>query len=341
MDDCSIESGDIDQFNAAVAGWDLDCRQIQRGAITANVVQHQTPRNVYNWVHFSRAVVQSGAPAAGTLTFGIVESAPWALYGEQELTPWVLTHFPQAHEFQTFSSAGFSAVALSFEESELASIAERLGHPDLLVNHDFAESILSPESTHVQRLYRMVLQALFMPPPIGDSASSGQPEHRMDTDISIELITLLAQCQPESKPQSLGSRSRVVRSAVDYILANAHEAVTVADVCAASRVSYRTLDRAFQERFGVSPKECISSVRLQGTRSELKQANSAIAVAEIANRWGFWHLGDFARVYRREFNELPSQTLHSHKKAQLPPQESRRMLQSLPSSSFPLRTKAR
>ena len=108
----------------------------------------------------------------------------------------------------------------------------------------------------------------------------------------------------------MASRSHVVRSAVDYILANAQEAVTVADVCAASRVSYRTLNRAFQERFGTSPKECISSVRLQGTRSDLKQADSATHVADIANRWGFWHLGDFAKVYRREFNELPSQTLH-------------------------------
>jgi AraC family ethanolamine operon transcriptional activator len=31
-------------------------------------------------------------------------------------------------------------------------------------------------------------------------------------------------------------------------------------------------------------------------------------VHEIARRWGFWHIGEFAADYRRLFGELPSQT---------------------------------
>jgi len=29
----------------------------------------------------------------------------------------------------------------------------------------------------------------------------------------------------------------------------------------------------------------------------------------VANAWGFWHMGQFARDYRRLFGELPSDTL--------------------------------
>jgi AraC family ethanolamine operon transcriptional activator len=32
-------------------------------------------------------------------------------------------------------------------------------------------------------------------------------------------------------------------------------------------------------------------------------------VADIAIRWGFWHMGQFARDYRAMFGELPSETL--------------------------------
>ncbi|MCK4508908.1 MAG: helix-turn-helix domain-containing protein [Desulfuromonadales bacterium] len=32
-------------------------------------------------------------------------------------------------------------------------------------------------------------------------------------------------------------------------------------------------------------------------------------VCDIANRWGFWDMGKFAMVYRRQFGELPSKTL--------------------------------
>ena len=30
--------------------------------------------------------------------------------------------------------------------------------------------------------------------------------------------------------------------------------------------------------------------------------------ANVAHRWGFWHMGQFARDYRRLFGELPSET---------------------------------
>jgi len=32
-------------------------------------------------------------------------------------------------------------------------------------------------------------------------------------------------------------------------------------------------------------------------------------VADVANRHGFWHMGQFAKDYRKTFGELPSETL--------------------------------
>jgi AraC family ethanolamine operon transcriptional activator len=51
--------------------------------------------------------------------------------------------------------------------------------------------------------------------------------------------------------------------------------------------------------------------RLNAVRQELKAAAADTAtVHEIAQRWGFWHTGEFAAAYRRLFGELPSQTLN-------------------------------
>ena len=45
-------------------------------------------------------------------------------------------------------------------------------------------------------------------------------------------------------------------------------------------------------------------------RKELQKNDpSETKIINIANHWGFWHIGKFAADYRRKFGELPSETL--------------------------------
>ncbi len=69
------------------------------------------------------------------------------------------------------------------------------------------------------------------------------------------------------------------------------------------------MNYAFKEYFGVTPKEYLQTVRLHGVRRELQAYDGEAVIADIANNWGFWHMGQFAADYRRMFGELPSATL--------------------------------
>jgi transcriptional regulator GlxA family with amidase domain len=44
--------------------------------------------------------------------------------------------------------------------------------------------------------------------------------------------------------------------------------------------------------------------------------NSKVTVVcrggDVANAWGFWHMGQFARNYKRQFGELPSERYRRH-----------------------------
>ena len=84
--------------------------------------------------------------------------------------------------------------------------------------------------------------------------------------------------------------------------------VSVRDVRAASGVSLRTLEYAFRERLGITPKGYITAVRLNAARRALAGAPPSMTIGEIANHWGFWHMGGFAADYRKMFGELPSET---------------------------------
>jgi AraC family ethanolamine operon transcriptional activator len=59
----------------------------------------------------------------------------------------------------------------------------------------------------------------------------------------------------------------------------------------------------------MTPKAYLTAMRLDGVRRHLVPGEPTVKIADVANRWGFWHMGQFAADYRRHFGELPSQTL--------------------------------
>jgi AraC family ethanolamine operon transcriptional activator len=105
-------------------------------------------------------------------------------------------------------------------------------------------------------------------------------------------------------------RARLVCRAEEYVRANLGHPLSMFDLCREFDISERTLRYAFQEFRGLSPMAYFKVCRLNAVRQELKAAFAGTAtVYEIAQRWGFWHTGEFAADYRRLFGELPSQSL--------------------------------
>lgn len=49
--------------------------------------------------------------------------------------------------------------------------------------------------------------------------------------------------------------------------------------------------------------------RLNSVHKDLGRDDPSLRkISDVANKWGFWHLGQFARDYRNWFGELPSDT---------------------------------
>jgi len=70
--------------------------------------------------------------------------------------------------------------------------------------------------------------------------------------------------------------------------------------------SVRTLQVASHSVTGTSLHRYLRLQKLWQVRSQLSRGGLSVKAAALAN--GFWHLGDFSRVYTRIFGEKPSQT---------------------------------
>lgn len=112
-----------------------------------------------------------------------------------------------------------------------------------------------------------------------------------------------------SRPQTISRRT--VRAAIEYIEAHLAERISLHDVVHAAGVSERTLQQGFRDELHTTPSAYIRSRRLDRIHEVLTDSlpSDRVTVSDVALRWGYSHLGNFAAAYRTRFGESPSQTL--------------------------------
>lgn len=128
------------------------------------------------------------------------------------------------------------------------------------------------------------------------------------------LIATLLLEQSASVMESIRSTSTEatpapVRRAIDYIQERLDQSLTMENISAAAKCSARTLHRAFREHRQISVMQYVKSQRMQRVRHELMSGIDITSVTDVALKWGFSHLGQFAVDYRALFGEKPSDTL--------------------------------
>ena len=102
---------------------------------------------------------------------------------------------------------------------------------------------------------------------------------------------------------------RRVERACDYVMANLRQRITLTDLEIISGLSARSLQYAFQKRFGCSPITWIRNERLNAARELLLAGEGRDNVTTAALALSFSNLGEFSRLYWERFGEYPAETL--------------------------------
>jgi AraC-like DNA-binding protein len=100
-----------------------------------------------------------------------------------------------------------------------------------------------------------------------------------------------------------------VRTALEFMRAHADEALTVERIARVVGLGPRSLQAAFRDALGSTPREALTEIRLENARARLETPLPCTTVTGAALDSGFTHLGRFAHAYRARFGESPSETL--------------------------------
>ncbi len=115
------------------------------------------------------------------------------------------------------------------------------------------------------------------------------------------------------KPTRSPSRSQLSK-VEEFLAANWQKGLNINNIADEFGLSVRSVFRHFKELRGTTPHEYIRQLKLSHARDMLEGADENGSVMSIALRCGFQGMGHFAREYRKQFGELPSQTLRKDRR---------------------------
>ena len=258
----------------------------------------------------NQAVLQRGRAWSGAGTFGVpLEMDADGFFCDQRLGMNGVLAFGQDQDFELRTPRSFDIVGIAVNANCYHSIVGPAAEP--MPSGQIDRPRVLPCNEHLQEL-RTLLVDIF-------DALDADPLRLEAPQIQKTLRSTLvghlhASMQPAvdvSAPlPNRAARRKIVDLAREHVLANLHEPVTIAELCEHIGVSRRTLQYCFQEVIGTNPVYFLRAIRLNNVRRELRAATQgAVQIANIAARWGFWHLSHFSNDYRGLFGESPSATL--------------------------------
>lgn len=299
----------VEEFSMAVApaGWDLDFSQLERGRSRTVMNLVGTSESLLIRTGLQSRAHQQAVPPPGTVTWAFLtgQQAPFKL-GKRSVEPDTLVCLHPEMGLDGVNEAVFSAYTASFSAERMSEIAETVGVPDPALAQENWGIPRCVDSEVLSRIRHRV-HMIFEEACLSGASENVNLRHLLNSELALQLLTIPTSgaTAPDDRPSG---RSRALQRAVEYIQDNPRALFSMEQLCQYSACSLSTLERAFREYYGVSPKRYLTALRLSGVRKQLLNLEETRGVGEVAAEWGFWHLSKFAADYKRMFGELPSTT---------------------------------
>jgi AraC-like DNA-binding protein len=297
-----LQYDDIRDLGRA-AGWDLGFRQLSGGAQSLDCQVLAGRHVTVLLVRFNRAFHQLGYVPPGTITVGVPACGVRSWFGGSGEDGSILP-FNQESGFDCVSTEDFAGWTISINADFGRDVAKAYHIP-------VGECLYRPRSRSMIGRSAAVESVRDILSTYSDSTSTlFGPEQ--EEELVVGLLRAAMTDGDAVDRSTVAMRTRALTTALDYISSHEGERVTIREICDDTKVAVRTLERAFKEHFGIGPKAYLIRRRLSGARDALVRDDGPTAIVDVANEWGFWHMGQFAKDYRALFGELPSETLGRH-----------------------------
>lgn len=307
----------FEQLSYLIKQWDSDFRQLSNEKFKSKILQVVTGSILISDVYFGCHVEVKGSTPPGMRTFSVQgEDSPEQLWFGHIVNKDDLLIFPTNGEVEAFTRTRFDVATISIPNDLLAEFFYRNGVDNISKIFGPEEIIKKTSKLNMNKLRYLIKQ-------LKQTIYVSQTRHSADfsalnSGLEYQILQLIFNIMIEDffqknkllNHQFCKSNPQKLRMLIDYIHTNDCEQLRMEQLVHVAQVSERTLQYLFKQELGMSPKAYLKGQKLYKVHKILwnsKQPDTEIR--DIANQFGFWHMGQFAADYRKVFGELPSATL--------------------------------
>jgi AraC family ethanolamine operon transcriptional activator len=302
-------SNDLDQHAQLQGPWQLHYEQLSDGVFEGKIQQVVLEDIILFREDTNLSLRQKGHLHTNSFGFAIALENKGSVFFNGRVVPEDSIMCGKGDQIDMVTPTMFTLLAIVVDKQLLSALWENLYQKPLALWLD-KQLVLPTRPMLANSLRQQHLATI----EIANSVHIGQ-EHTLKhlrDEILIEWIESIPPQVDTNDYENLNKRKQLVDKACELMLSRPDEPPTILEICSHLSVSRRKLNYYFQDVLGETPNKYLRVLRLNCVRRDLKSASVHDTVQNIAMKWGFWHLSQFAQDYKALFLELPSSTLKNN-----------------------------
>jgi AraC family ethanolamine operon transcriptional activator len=307
----ALEARDFNEMETALGGWDHQYQQVSPGDFRGSLLftQNESLQIFHN--RWERAIHYRGTAPKGTiglaLTMMPIGQAYW-MGKPVAFDDIILQHAGEEADY--VSGPVWDSIVLAIPEAALAKQIANItqDNPEAILAGQNVIRLATQQAAQLRHCLQLYLSQVDRCAPNPVTAK----EHSVAATLAIEL---LAQALADSRALpadkcSLARQRQVIRTIEAFEEQHKELPLRIDRFSKLTGLSSRTLQRIFNDQSGMSPLRYLKYRRLNEVRLTLRESHTdPTQIKQIANQFGFGHLGQFSHDYKQLFGELPSHTL--------------------------------
>ena len=294
--------------------WNLDFRKLDKGSFEAHleVLDIETVQIIRTQI--SGLIDQLGAMQPGYRTFvipsGSLANIHWMNIKIEKNNFIIL---PKNKLFYAVSRGDFDVFVISIRETHLQEIAKQCNAINLKNNLVDEERVFMMDEESYSTGLELLSQVFNELNNNRNILKKPEFVFHIKYKIPYLIVHFLNNKKLVALKPLKRKRDMALIKCIQFITKHVEKNIQVSSLSKLAKSSERTIEYAFLERYGISPKTYITNVKLNRIKNILSNPENRERVSTIARSFGFHHMGQFSADYKNLLGELPRQTLMNSK----------------------------